>query len=216
MVVSELEKVLEEKLVNLGYTSDESARILSAPTALFSSSPVALEEQPKYFKVVAYANCADTLIPTIKGAPKYNEIAGFTDEDIKSDKLQIKEIETENYKLLLCSRLDMPETEELMKIISHNHPSDTQYQLWLHLQKAQKGHDFGYVAHPVKDSFFMKYLKSSVSDMMRKPVQELVEKTRVVGMLDETMSKKVQLFLNLKKGNKRGVSRHHTSATLSR
>ena len=90
LVTSELEQYLHMKLTALGYDEDECVQILSAPTAIFSSSPVDIEKQPKYFKVVAYANCADKFIPTLKGVPNYKELAGFSDENVASDRSQIK------------------------------------------------------------------------------------------------------------------------------
>ena len=203
MVASELEKVLHLKLAFLGYSHEECVKILSAPTALFSSSPVALDKQPQYFKVVAYANCADTLIPTIKGSPNYPEQAGFTEQEIRSENFQIKEQQLrKNYKLILCSSLDMPEVEDLAKRAKKSLKNPTQEKIDFKVSKMQNGHAFSAIAHPFKKySPFMQKLRMSVQSAMSSAVSEIVDYC-VICQVTKELGQRISNFKHGIKGHR--------------
>jgi len=140
-VVSALEKCLEEKLEDLEYNPNEIEAILSSVHAEFSSSPVDLDRQPKYFQVVAYANAADTLIPTIKGSPNYQEVAGFSDEEVYMSEHKLKDFKLRpNYRLLVWSSIDLPSKEEMLK--KYQAEYDTDAIIEKHLKSAMNGHAF--------------------------------------------------------------------------
>ncbi|MBR6327643.1 MAG: hypothetical protein IKR60_02065 [Alphaproteobacteria bacterium] len=177
LVASELEEYLHIKLAVLGYTDKECAEILSAPTALFSSSPVALDRQPRFFKTVAYANAADTLIPTVKGSPDYKKVVGFKAEDVQSENRQLKTIEIrKNYQLTVCSSLDFPTLSDLREYVVQTYHLSDEVQINAHIETILKGHAFSAVSNPLnKDSIFMQTLRESVKNMMSKSVQQVSE-----------------------------------------
>lgn len=203
LVASELEKLLHLKLAFLGYSHEECVKILSAPTALFSSSPVALDKQPQYFKIVAYANCADTLIPTLKGSPNYQEQAGFTDEEIKSEEFQIREQQLRpNYKLILCSSLDLPEVEDLAKRAKEGLKNPTQEKIDFRVSKMQNGHAFSAVAHPFKKySPFMQKLRMSVHNAMSSAVSEIADYC-VICQVTKELGQRISNFKHGIKGHR--------------
>lgn len=207
MVASELEKILHLKLAFLGYSHEECVKILSAPTALFSSSPVALDKQPQYFKVVAYANCADTLIPTIKGSPNYQEIAGFTDQEVKSENFQIREQHLRtNYKLILCSSLDLPEVEDLAKRAKEDLKNPTQEKIDFKVSKMRNGHAFSAIAHPFKKySPFMQKLRMSVQSAMSSAVSEIVDYC-VICKVTKDIEQRISNFKHGIKNHRRATS----------
>lgn len=177
LVISELEQYLHIKLAGLGYNDEECAQILSAPTAIFSSSPVAIEKQPRYFKVVAYANCADKFIPTLEGVPNYRELAGFSEDDVASEARKIKEIKIENkpnYRLIVCSSLEFPSLGELKEFVRDrlDHPSEK--AIGLEIQKIYRGHAFSAISDILEKSPFMKLLQDNVRKMMAKEVRNVV------------------------------------------
>lgn len=177
LVISELEQYLHIKLAGLGYNDEECAQILSAPTAIFSSSPVAIEKQPRYFKVVAYANCADKFIPTLEGVPNYRELAGFSEDDVASEARKIKEIKIENkpnYRLIVCSSLEFPSLAELKEFVRDrlDHPSEK--AIGLEIQKIYRGHAFSAISDILEKSPFMKLLQDNVRKMMAKEVRNVV------------------------------------------
>jgi len=173
LVTSELERYLHHKLAKLGYNDTECARILSAPTALFSSSPVSMDRQPQFFNIVAYANCADTLIPTVKNFPDYKEIAGLTDEDVASETKKIVTLQPEgktNYQLTVCSSLDIPSDEELTEY-AEKHGKDVE----TFIETVHKGHAFSAITNILKDSPFMKALQRTVKKGMKKAFSGVVQ-----------------------------------------
>ncbi len=140
-VVSALEKCLEEKLEDLEYNPNEIESILSGVHVEFSSSPVDLNRQPKYFQVVAYANAADTLIPTIKGSPNYQEVAGFSDEEVYMPEHKLKDFQfRSNYRLLVWSSIDLPAKEEMLE--KYRKEYDDEMIVAKHLKSSMNGHAF--------------------------------------------------------------------------
>ena len=179
-VISELEQCLFQKLALLGYSQQECVRILSAPTALFSSSPVDIEKQPQFFRVFAYANCADTFLPTIKGAPKYQKLAGFTDEDIASKPCRLKTIQLrENFRLVLCSRLDLPDAAEMEKTVAKKLKNPDDAKIHQRVATILKGHAFSAVTNPIKHSVFMGELRDAVQKGMASSVHEVTSLYRL-------------------------------------
>jgi len=182
LVISELEHYLFTKLTDLGYDTDECAQILSAPTAIFSSSPVDIDKQPTYFKVVAYANCADKFIPTIKGSPNYKKLAGFSDEDVVSDERKIKKLKMgnkPNYRLLVCSSLEFPSVSELREFIVNRLNNPSEKDIAREMQKIYKGHAMSAISNILKKSPFMKLLRQSVREMMAEEVSSVVLMHRI-------------------------------------
>ncbi len=180
LVISELEQCLHYKLAALGYSQKECIQILSAPTALMSSSPVNIERQPQYFNVFAYANCSDTLIPTINGSTKYQNIAGFTDEELKSQKPLLKVVQyRKNMKLILCSHLDFPETSEMEKFVAKRLKRPNEQKIHQHVLNILKGHAFSAVTNPIKKSAFMKQLHDTVMHGMSSGVGQAVTNYRL-------------------------------------
>ncbi len=177
LVVAELEKCLYHKLAALGYQKDECHKILSAPTALLSSSPVAMDRQPQFFKTVAYANAADTLIPTIKGSPNYQKEAGFSDDEIASENRQFKTIQkAPNYQLIVCSSLEFPSDAELKEYVENTYHTSDEAKIKAHMDTIHKGHAFNAIANVIKkDSDFMQTLRLNVKKMMTRSVQTMVE-----------------------------------------
>lgn len=173
LVASELERYLHLKLATLRYTDAECAAILSAPTALFSSSPVSMDKQPQFFKIVAYANCADTLIPTVTNFPDYKKMVGYSDEDIASDTKQFRTIKPEgkpNYQLTVCSSLDFPSDNELIDYArDHNKDVNT------FLATVHKGHAFSAISNILKPSLFMKALQKSIQQNMSQAFSGVVQ-----------------------------------------
>ena len=162
LVTSELEYYLHYKLAELGYNDTECARILSAPTALFSSSPVSMERQPQFFNIVAYANCADTLIPTVKNFPDYPKMAGFSDEDVASKNKKLKTLHPRpNYQLTVCSSLDIPSDEELTE-----YANEQGYDVKTFIEMYHKGHDFSIISKILKHSRFMIALQKRIRGNM--------------------------------------------------
>jgi len=177
LVISELEQYLHEKLETLGYNEAECARILSAPTAIFSSSPVDIEKQPKYFKVVAYANCNDGFLPRLKGVPDYKAMAGFSQKDVDSEERKIKEIKLENkpnYRLIVCSSLEFPSLVELKEFIRDRHDNLTEKEIGQHIATIYRGHAFSAISDILKKSPFMKLLQKTVQEAMAEQVREVV------------------------------------------
>ncbi|MBO4284772.1 MAG: hypothetical protein J5895_00890 [Alphaproteobacteria bacterium] len=173
-IISELEQCLFHKLALLGYSQQECIKILSAPTALFSSSPVDLKKQPQFFRVFAYANCADTLIPTIKGAPTYQKLAGFTNEEIASRPCRLKTVHLrENFRLVLCSRLDFPDTAEMEKTVAKRLKNPDEEKIHQRVSTILKGHAFSAVTNPIKPSAFMSELRAVVQKGMASSVHEV-------------------------------------------
>ncbi len=185
LVAAELEKCLYMKLAKLGYTDKECQQILSAPTAVFSSSPVAMDRQPQFFKTVAYANAADTLIPTIAGSPQYKDVVGFSKEDVASENRQIRMIQkAKNYKLLVCSSLEFPDMQKLRDYVAKTYHLSDEARIQAHITTILKGHAFNAVTNAIdEDSVFMKTLCSEVKKMMAEPVRQVVENYRL-GTLD--------------------------------
>lgn len=207
-VISELEQYLHMKLTGLGYNEAECAQILSAPTAIFSSSPVDIAKQPKYFKIVAYANCADKFIPTLKGVPNYKELAGFSDEDVASEKRQVKELKIDgksNYRLLVCSSLEFPSLGELREFVADRLDNPTEAEIGKSIQTIYKGHAFSAISDILKKSPFMKMLQDNVRKMMAKEVR---------GVVIEHSLEYAQRQLEEIKGKNHGSLRKHKKAIL--
>ena len=166
LVTSELEYYLHQKLAMLGYNDTECAKILSAPTALFSSSPVSMDKQPQFFNITAYANCADTLIPTVKNFPDYPKMAGLSDEDVASNDKKVVQLQPEgktNYQLTVCSSLDIPSDEELTKY-AKEHDKDVE----IFIETVHKGHAFAAITNILKNSPFMITLREKIRKNMSK------------------------------------------------
>ncbi len=175
-VASELEVCLNCKLMAAGHESKEArAEILSKMTAVFSSSPVALDKQPKYFNVIAYANCSDTLIPTIKGSPNYQEEAGFSNEEMKSEKHITIEKETRpGYRLLLCSNLEMPEEEDMIKHYRETLKHPTKEKVLHHIKAFLNGHSWAALK---QSEFYEKVAGAMQKTMSKRVVQPFVFNT---------------------------------------
>lgn len=193
LVISELEQYLHAKLETLGYSDTECTKILSAPTAIFSSSPVDIEKQPKYFKVVAYANCNDGFLPKLKGVPDYKAMAGFSQEDVNSEERKIKEIKLENkpnYRLIVCSSLEFPSLAELKEFIRDRHDNLTEKEIGQHIATIYRGHAFSAISDILKKSRFMKLLQKTVQEAMAGQVREVV--------LDHTLDEARQKVQDIK------------------
>ena len=173
LVTSELERYLHTKLAALGYDDNECTAILSSPTALFSSSPVSMDKQPQYFHIVAYANCADTLIPTVKNFPDYKKIASLTDEDVASETKKFVTLRPEgkpNYHLTVCSSLDFPSDHELAEY-ARDHDKDVE----TFIATVHKGHAFSAISNILKDSPYMKALQRTIKNNMKKAFSSVVQ-----------------------------------------
>lgn len=196
LVIAELEKALRCKMMSLGYSKNDRREILEAVSVISSSSPVALDRQPEDFKVVAYANSADTLIPTIKGSPNYQREAGFSNEEVASEQRQVKEVSVRNrkrYQLFVCSSLEAPSEQELAQKYKSEHEEWEAARILKHIKQALNGHAW--------NALLGSSLKETIVAPMHKHVDASVENFEHM----EDSDKKLKNFLRIKKAKERAI-----------